>query len=254
MVQQFSSDSAFNPSGNEHNYSESAIVFNSRRLPYFIELRTTSLTDVLNKFFSGFSRKSIANWISVRTKPGFYYEFDKHLHIAFCDQRDGHGTQYWWLLFFDDFYKKYLLEHTKVEVQNVKSKTSKDNDTEHQWGGLNFRSKSEVRIAHALYEQKVLFFANPRGFMDFTNLPITSLNNKPKDKVEVDFLVFKGQRSMILEVDGLQHNKSEQANRDYMRDRVLLRDGIPTVRFKAQECYNHPIQVVEEFLNLFDKG
>ncbi|BAZ33816.1 hypothetical protein NIES4074_63300 (plasmid) [Cylindrospermum sp. NIES-4074] len=56
---------------------------------------------------------------------------------------------------------------------------------------------------------------------------------------------------MILEVDGNHHQESEQKTRDYVRDRVLLREGIPTVRFTYDECYNQSEKVVIEFLNMF---
>ena len=29
-------------------------------------------------------------------------ELDNHLHLAYADQRDGHRTQHWWRLFFDE--------------------------------------------------------------------------------------------------------------------------------------------------------
>ena len=56
---------------------------------------------------------------------------------------------------------------------------------------------------------------------------------------------------MILEVDGNHHQESLQITRDYVRDRVLLREGIPTVRFEAKECFEQPENVVIEFLNMF---
>ncbi|WP_161486837.1 hypothetical protein A5482_014790 (plasmid) [Cyanobacterium sp. IPPAS B-1200] len=36
-----------------------------------------------------------------------------------------------------------------------------------------------------------------------------------------------------------------------VRDRLVLKEGIPTVRFTAKECFNQPKRVVEEFLGLF---
>ena len=56
---------------------------------------------------------------------------------------------------------------------------------------------------------------------------------------------------MILEVDGQQHKEGSQTIRDYVRDRLMLREGIPTARFTGQECLEKPDQVVQEFLNLF---
>ena len=55
---------------------------------------------------------------------------------------------------------------------------------------------------------------------------------------------------MILEVDGQQHREGSQTIRDYVRDRVLLREGIPTARFTAQECINKTADVITEFLKL----
>lgn len=54
-----------------------------------------------------------------------------------------------------------------------------------------------------------------------------------------------------MEVDGEHHQQTSQTVRDYMRNRVFLRDGIPTVRFTANECYNHPSEVVTELFKSF---
>lgn len=244
----------FNPSGDEQNLDESAIVLKSSSLRYFIELRTSSLISYILKIYSNknFTRKSISDWLSIRNKPGFYKELAPNLHLAYADQRNGHGTEHWWTLFFNEDYKQDILNSIKIEISPVKTKNSTDDtNAPHQWGGLNFRSKTEVRIAHALYNQRVLFFANTRAFMDLNDLPISHLENGLKERVEIDFLVFYKQKCMILEVDGEHHQQASQKTRDYRRDRVLLRDGIRTVRFNANECYNHPLEVITEFLNLF---
>jgi hypothetical protein len=54
-----------------------------------------------------------------------------------------------------------------------------------------------------------------------------------------------------LEVDGQHHQNGEQTLRDYVRDRVLLREGIPTARFTAEDCFNRSAEVVDEFLGMF---
>ncbi|ODG97130.1 hypothetical protein A4S05_01735 [Nostoc sp. KVJ20] len=245
----------FNPSGDEQNLDESAIVLKSSSLPYFIELRTSSLIDYILKIYSksSFTRKSINDWLAIRSKSGFYKELAPNLHLAYADQRDGHNSKHWWTLFFNEHYKEDILNNIKIEISSVKSKYSKDDtNAQHQWGGLNFRSRTEVRIAHALHSQRLLFFANSRAYMDLTDLPISNIdNNQLKERIEIDFLVFYKQKCMILEVDGEHHQQASQKTRDYRRDRVLLRDGIRTVRFNANECYNHPLEVITEFLNLF---
>ena len=246
----------FNPAGEEHKINQSAIITTNPQLKYFIELRTNSLIDYMLKVYSNdsitYTRDSINQWLYIKTQTGFYKELSHSLHLAYADQRDGQGSKHWWTLYFDDNYKQDILNSIKIEISFSKSKTSPDDsNSQHQWGGLNFRSKTEVRIAHALHDRQILFFANSRAYMDLTDLPISNADNKLKERVEIDFLVFYKQKCMILEVDGDHHQQSAQITRDYRRDRVLLRDGIRTVRFEWKECYNRPMDVVTEFLNLF---
>jgi hypothetical protein len=247
----------FNPSGEEHRLDETAITLRQSQLKYFIELRTSSLIAYMLNIYAHtdirYTRESVNEWLYTRTQTGFYKELSPNLHLAYSDQRDGHRTQHWWTLYFDDNYKEHILNNIRVEIGYVRSKDSPNNtNSDHQWGGLNFRSKAEVRIAHALHNKQILFFANSRAYMDLTDLPISNINNNQlKERVEIDFLVFYKQKCMILEVDGEHHQQASQKTRDYRRDRVLLRDGIRTARFNASECYSHPLEVVTEFLNLF---
>jgi hypothetical protein len=239
----------FNPSGDEHNLNETAIALRKSQLKYFIELRTSSLIAYILNIYSHlgvkYTRDSVNEWLYTKTQTGYYKELSSNLHLAYADQRDGHRTQHWWTLYFDDTYKQDILNNIKFEIGYVKSKYSlNDSNSDYQWGGLNFRSKAEVRIAHALHNQPILFFANSRAYMDLADLPISNLENGLKERVEIDFLVFYKQKCMILEVDGEHHQQAPQKTRDYRRDRVLLRDGIRTVRFNASECYNHPLEVV----------
>ena len=117
-----------------------------------------------------------------------------------------------------------------------------------EWGGMSFRSKTEVKIAEALYNKQVLFFANARGQVSCQSSPVS--NSLLPGRIEVDFLVFHQGRCMILEVDGVHHQGGSQTVRDYARDRVLLREGIPTARFTANECFNRTEDVIVEFLQM----
>lgn len=248
---QASQDYTISPRLLRVNAVETSIVA-TYKLPNYIDVRTGDLITFLTKLYPNKEKTNIQNWLSRNIKSGFYHQFNERIHLAYADQRDGHNTQHWWRLFFDDSQKKEVIESIKLQVGLVKSLLSEDNDNAiHQWGGLNFRSKTEVRIAHALYQKNVLFFANSRAFIDLSNLPISNADNKMKEKVEVDFLVFYKQKCMILEVDGLHHEETAQKTRDYMRDRVFLREGVPTARFNASDCYNHPPAVIDEFLALF---
>ncbi len=115
---------------------------------------------------------------------------------------------------------------------------------------MYFRSKSEIKIAKELYKRDVLFFANVRGQVSCQGSPASENSGNLPGRLEVDFLVFHKNKCMILEVDGQHHQDESQAFRDYVRDRVLLREGIPTARFTADECFNQPTEVVTEFLNI----
>ncbi len=107
-----------------------------------------------------------------------------------------------------------------------------------------------MKIAEQLYKHKVLFFANIRGQVGREGSPASDKSGCLTGRVEVDFLVFHKGKCMILEVDGQHHQEGSQTFRDYVRDRILLREGIATARFTADECFKRPAEVVSEFLNI----
>jgi len=203
-------------------------------------------------------RTRLQRWLYSRTRPGFYIEIKSNLHCAYADQRDGHGSQHWWRLFFDETWKGRLeqfLNRTALSVASTGSAHEENfranNNSTREWGGMYFRSMTEIKIAETLYNNNVLFFANARGRVACQGSPASEASGSLTGRVEVDFLVFCKDKCMILEVDGPHHQEGSQTVRDYVRDRVLLREGIPTVRFTADECYSRPDDVVTEFLNAF---
>lgn len=244
----------------EHQVASSSLVSINGKLPYYQELRTSILLNVLVTF-SGKKdkniRKKINQWLSVRTRPGFYLELNNNLHLAYADQRDGHGSQHWWRLFFDDHYQKQIEIATKSSALTVGKRASQSNrsNTGHnaykEWGGMYFRSQPEIAIAEELDKRNVLFFGNVRGRLQLQDLPAAKASECLSGRVELDFLVFKDRKCMILEVDGQHHQEGTQTIRDYVRDRVLLREGIPTARFTAFECIKRTADVITEFLKLF---
>jgi hypothetical protein len=114
-----------------------------------------------------------------------------------------------------------------------------------------FRSETEKRVAMELDKNGLLFFANAKGRIGTQGSPVSDSSGLLNGRLEVDFLVFHKGKCIILEVDGLHHQYAKQSNRDHVRDRVLLREGISTARFTAKECYEQTKEVVIEFLNLF---
>jgi hypothetical protein len=243
----------FNPEGSERNHANSAIVSVSPQLPCYVEVRTGSLISFLLKVYNFNNRLAIQTWLRARQKTGFYFEISKHLHIAFADQRDGKGTEYWWFIYYDNSEKNRVSENVKIEEHFVDTKIkNKQEKEELLWNGLVFRSQTEIKIAKNLYSRNIIFFANVNGFMDLNGLAVSNHDNRLREKAEVDFLVFHNQKCMILEVDGEHHKETSQWNWDYKRDRVFLRQGISTVRFSAKQCSESASAVVDEFLALFN--
>lgn len=250
----------------EHQLNNRALVPIGGQLPYYQELRTGKILDFLMILFKEPNRENLRerlrNWLYTKTKPGFYIEIiPADLHLAYADQRDGSNSQHWWRLFFTERWKnriETIANNTALTVSENSHNCSgedseyfncKENKTGFiEWGGMYFRSKTEVKIAQALFNKQVLFFANSRGQVSCQSSPVS--NSLLPGRIEVDFLVFYQGRCMILEVDGIHHQEGSQTVRDYARDRVLLREGIPTARFTAHECFNRTEDVIVEFLQM----
>jgi hypothetical protein len=259
-------ENVFGKNTREHQLNSSALVPIGGRLPFYQELRTGKMLDFLTTLFKEPNkdnlREKLQKWLSARTRPGFYVEIiPTDLHLAYADQRDGINSQHWWRLFFTERWKAKLETTTNNTALTLSadSQTKSSGDGESfsnnenntgsiEWGGMYFRSRTEVKIAQALYNKQVLFFANTRGQVSCQSSPIS--NSLLAGRIEIDFLVFHQGKCMILEVDGVHHQQASQTVRDYARDRVLLREGIPTARFTAEECFNRTEDVIVEFLQM----
>ncbi len=238
---------------------ETGIVPSGGKLPCCFEVSTSKLLDVVialapssrnldakqkKKF-----RKNLNQKLYNKTRPGFYWEATSILHIAYAGQPNGHGSQHLWRLFcVEDLQVKIekILKGTALTVSGTQSQTSGGYSNE--WGGLYLRSEAELRIAQALDQAQILFFANARGRVGLRDTIVS--DGQLTGRIEADFMVFYQGRCMILEVDGQHHLEQGQTVRDYARDRVLLRFGVPTVRFTAQDCMWRPDEVVSEFLSI----
>jgi very-short-patch-repair endonuclease len=172
-----------------------------------------------------------------------------HLHLAYADQRDGHRSQHYWRLFFDEQVKEKIERASRgsalvVGEEPKKNQANSGVRAEHSWFGMYFRSRVEMKMAQELQKRGVTFFANARGCYSLEGSPVSAqyLNGR----VEVDFLIFHQGKCVILQIDGPQHK--DQRARDYAGDRMLLREGIPTMRFAAKECQERPGEVVSEVM------
>ena len=114
------------------------------------------------------------------------------------------------------------------------------------WSNLRFRSKSEIMIARALDRAGVLFL--PNCLMRLSTA--TGRQNR-----EADFLICKGGKWGILEVDGEPFHPPSRAAEDHERDRLFRSYGIRVVEhFDASRCYNQPDEVVGRFLEILERS
>lgn len=244
----------FEIEGQEHLVSSSLVPIGGK-LPFYLEMRTSRLLDFLQTLFKPEKdlRKRISKWLSSRTRLGFYLEIKPDLHLAYADQRDGYGTQHWWRLFFDENRKATLEQITQASALVIPGASSAayPNNAALEWGGIMFRSPAEAKIAQALDKQGALFFANIQGRIGRQGSPVSQASGELTGSIDVNFLVFYKRKTLSLEIVHEFRNEDSIPMRDDVRDRVLLREGIPTARFTDVECDEQPDEVVAEFLNLF---
>ncbi|MEP0873521.1 DUF559 domain-containing protein [Trichocoleus desertorum AS-A10] len=192
-------------------------------------------------------RQNLNTKLYNKTRPGFYWEVADSLHIAYAGQPAGAKTQHHWRIFCDDSLKTQIETLIAGTALTTSAPSTEPNGNYTKgWGGLYLRSEAEVRIAEALDLAGTLFFANARGRVGLQDTGIS--DTQLTGRVEVDFLIFHQGRCVSLEVDGQHHLAQDQSIRDYARDRVLLRSGVPTIRFTAKDCFERPQQVVSETL------
>ena len=170
------------------------------------------------------------------------------LHLGYAGQPDGHGSQHQWRLFYDERLKARLEAIATGSPMSGSQSGNGAGSGVIEWGGLYLRSEAELRIAKALDQQEILFFANARGRVSLMDAPVS--NDQSNGRMEADFMIFHQGKCLILEVDGQHHSEGGQTIRDYARDRMLLRAGLPTVRFTGRDCLDRPQAVVAECLSI----
>ena len=234
---------------------ERGVVSTGGKLPYSLEVRSAKVLDILSIFIEPYEdesptnfRKRLQQGLYRKSRPGFYHELTKNVHLAYADQRDGHGSQHYWRIFYNDESQKQIEALAKSSSLTINASRGSEN-AQFEWGGLYLRSPAELVIAKELEYRQLLFFANVRGRVSLLNSPLSEQHQN--GRVELDFLVFYQGKCRILEIDGIHHNADDTRLRDYSRDRLMLKEGIPTARFSAQECLNGTADVVNEFLTLF---
>ncbi|QQE64156.1 hypothetical protein GFS31_08350 [Leptolyngbya sp. BL0902] len=251
----------FNLATTGQSATSDTLVSIGGNLPYVYLVPTGKLLDVflalnassrnLKRAARTKARQKMNAWLYNRTRPGFVCFIKEGVfHIAYAGQPGGAGSQHHWHIFCNEGYKaqvEQILHGTILTTSSPSTSQAGGNYTK-EWGGLYLRSEAEIRIAEALEQTGLLYFANVRGRVGLQDTIVS--DSQLTGRVETDFMVFYQGVGLILEVDGQHHNAQDQAVRDYARDRVLLRAGLPTVRFTAQDCLRRPQQVVAEFVSI----
>jgi very-short-patch-repair endonuclease len=237
-----------------------AIVPSIGKLPHCFEVETGKFLDIVMALSPKTrelsakqklkKRKELSSRLYNKTRPGFYGEFTKSLHFAYAGQPQGHGKPHHWRLFCDDGLREWLEIFIHGTALTSTPTSAATGNYQYEWGGLYLRSEAEQKIAEALDQLGLLFFANARGRVGLKETLVS--NGQLTGRVEVDFLIIHQGKSLVLEVDGSHHAEEEQTIRDYAKDRVLLKAGVPTVRFTAKDCLMQSAQVVAEVLAILE--
>jgi hypothetical protein len=238
---------------------QSASLTTQVQLPHRKELTTGKLLDFLQAVYGNRQasfRKTLNQRLFSRTRPNFQVAIKSSLHLAYLDQRDGHGTEHWWQVSYTDEWLELMADSAKSTAISRSYSTHQDTVSDgyraaFEWGGMFFRSRVEVTIAKALDRRKVTFLGNARGRFANYDTSVSDRSNVNNGRFETDFLVFYAGKCMALEVDGKHHLTEFQTERDYVKDRLLLKEGIITVRFTAKDCMDRPDEVIAEFIQLF---
>lgn len=251
----------FNPDDLDPDLESGGIVPIGNELPYNVQIPTGKLLDMLIALAPGSRhmtpkqkrecRTKLNQKLYPKTRPGFYMRVADSLHLGYAGQPNGHGNQHHWRLFYDERIKdaiEALVRGSAITTPEPSNGNANGGNFQTGWGGLYLRSEAEIRIAKVLDQQGVLFFANTRGRVNLEGAPVS--NTELNGRIEADFLVFLQGKCLILEVDGQHHLEGEQTVRDYARDRMLLRAGLPTVRFTGRDCLDRPQAVVAECLSI----
>jgi hypothetical protein len=140
---------------------------------------------------------------------------------------------------------KDLISNFKDSNQGIVTELAfkKEKKTPYIYNEMKFASKSEIKIAMELEQQKVLFFPLPLAVRAETG-------NKFEDHREVDFLVCQNGIWGILEVAF----HPDRFEKDSEKDTWFKKSGILCIQhYTSERCYNSPQKVVLEFLEILQK-
>jgi hypothetical protein len=143
-----------------------------------------------------------------------------------------------------DKVRKLLLNAKEANQGVVIEKTfARDGKQPLMYNEMKFGSRSEVRVAQELEARRVLFFPLPLAVRSDTGALYL-------DHREPDFLICQDGTWGILEVAF----HPDRYEKDSEKDIWFKKSGILCVQhYTAERCFNHPSDVVGEFLQLLAK-
>ena len=108
--------------------------------------------------------------------------------------------------------------------------------------GLNFRSKTEIKIYEELVKRELFILP----------LPVAILGNHSQRR-EPDFVIAYQGKVGVLEIHGKQWHPPETASQESERRRLMRNLGIAVYEvFDARKCWQQTEAVVDEFLQAFE--
>ncbi len=110
--------------------------------------------------------------------------------------------------------------------------------------GLNFRSKTEIKIYEALLKKGLLVMPLP--------VVVMGVNEKYK---EPDFVVCYKGKIGILEIHGGPYHPPETAAKEHERRREFTKLGVSVYEiFDSERCWQNPDSVVDDFIQAFTQA
>jgi hypothetical protein len=177
---------------------------------------------------------AIANVINEMNNQDFFFNKSLYIRFVICEhamETVGDENQDWRTEFAS--LSNEISNQALFDFAN-KPKYKKD--------GLNFRSKTEIKIYETLVQRGLLIFP----------LPVAVLGN-PKVKREPDFVIAYKGKIGILEIHGEMWHPPETAAKEAERRRSLRNLGVAVYEvFDAHRCWHDPETVVNEFLKAFE--
>lgn len=119
-----------------------------------------------------------------------------------------------------------------------------NDSTKISFQGLNFRSKTEIKVYEALLKKGLLVMPLP--------VVVMGVNEKYK---EPDFVICYKGKIGVLEIHGEPYHPPETAAKEHERRREFTKLGVSVYEiFDSERCWQNPDSVVDDFIQAFTQA